>query len=117
MNENATERTTDTPVAPAPMSDTAIKEDGHPGPQRHLDARLADAIKAGKEATGLSWRGLAARTGISHSYLHHLSHGRRVPSRRTAEVLIYALGLDDEIAEGLREVATPTWWARRAELL
>ena len=105
------------PVDPDPIGVAAATKDGHPGPQRHLDPRLADAIRSGKEGSGLSWRGLAAETGISHSYLHHLSHGRRVPSRRTAEVLIYALRLDDEVAEGLRAVATPTWWERRAELL
>jgi cyanate lyase len=102
-----------TPVAPVPMDATALKEDTHPGPQRHLDARLADAIRTGKEATGLSWRGLAAATGISTPHLNHLSLGRRVPSRRVAETLIAALRLDDEIAEELRTVATPMWWERQ----
>jgi cyanate lyase len=104
-----------TPVAPAPMRATATKGDSHPGPQRYLDPRLADAIREGKERTGLSWRGLAAATGVSTPHLNHLSLGRRVPSRRVAEILIYALQLDDEIAEGLRKVATPMWWERRVE--
>jgi ribosome-binding protein aMBF1 (putative translation factor) len=104
-----------TPVALAPMDATAIKEDAHPGPQRHLDARLADAIREAKERTGLSWRGLAAATGISTPHLNHLSLGRRVPSRKVAETLIYTLRLDDEVAEGLRAVATPMWWERRGE--
>jgi len=113
MNETATTMTAATPVAMVPMDTVAIKGDDHPGPQRHLDRLLADAIKAGKEATGLSWRGLAAATGISTPHLNHLSLGRRVPSRRVAETLIYALRLDDEVAEGLRKVATPMWWERR----
>ena len=113
MNETATTMTATTPVHPDPMGVTALMEDAHPGPQRHLDPRLADAIRAGKERTGLSWRGLAAATGISTPHLNHLSLGRRVPSRRVAETLIYALDLDDEIAEGLRKVATPMWWERR----
>ena len=103
------------PVHPDPMSGMAIKEDTHPGPQRFLDARLADAIREGKEQTGLSWRGLAAATGISRAHLNHLSLGRRVPSQRVAEVLIEALGLDNEVATALREVATPLWWERRVE--
>jgi transcriptional regulator with XRE-family HTH domain len=106
-----------TSVAPAPMDATATKEDAHPGPQRYLDPRLADAIRAGKEATGLSWRGLAAATGVSRAHLNHLSLGRRVPSRRVVGILINALDLDYETAKGLRAVATPTWWERRAELL
>jgi cyanate lyase len=115
MNETATTMTDTTPVDVAPMRATAIKEDTHPGPQRYLDPRLADAIREGKERTGLSWRGLAAATGVSTPHLNHLSLGRRVPSRRVAETLIYALDLDDEIAEGLRAVAVSTWWERRVE--
>jgi ribosome-binding protein aMBF1 (putative translation factor) len=110
MNPTAT-------VAPDPIGVKAPKRDSHPGPQRHLDRRLADAIRAGKERTGLSWRGLAAETGISHSHLHHLSVGKRVPSRRVAGILINALDLDYEIARELWTVATPSWWERRAELL
>jgi ribosome-binding protein aMBF1 (putative translation factor) len=117
MNENATERTTDTPVAPAPMSDTAIKEDTHPGPQRFLNPRLANAIRVGKERTGLSWRGLAAETGISTAHLNHMSLGKRVPSRRVVGILINALDLDYETAKALRDVAAPTWWERRVERL
>jgi ribosome-binding protein aMBF1 (putative translation factor) len=105
------------PDTPCPMGVVPIEEDPHPGPQRHLDQRLADAIRVGKERSGLSWRGLAAATGISRAHLNHLSLGRRVPSRRVVDVLIRALSLDDDIAEELREVATPMWWERRAELL
>lgn len=70
-----------------------------------------------KEATGLSWRGLADATGICRAHLNHMSLGRRVPSQRVAGILINALDLDYETAVGLWEVAVPTWWERRAELL
>ena len=101
-----------TQITPVSMDTGVTTEDAHLGPQRHLDARLADAIREGKEATGLSWRGLAAETGVSRSHLNHLSLGLRVPSRRVAGILINALDLDDEIARELRAVAVPTWWER-----
>ncbi len=102
-----------TPVAPVPMDATVIKEDGHPGPKRFLDPRLADAIREGKQASGLSWRGLAAATGVSRAHLNHLSLGKRVPSWRVAGILINFLDLDYETAKALRKVATPMWWERR----
>ena len=84
------------PGHPAPMSDTATKEDIHPGPQRHLDARLADAIRDGKEATGLSWRGLAAVTRSEDNMnIHAKAQLRRfrntvlpVRPRRSRNILI-----------------------------
>jgi cyanate lyase len=115
MNETATTMNPTTPVAPVPMDATAIKEDPHPGPQRFLDRRLADAIRVGKERSGLSWRGLAAETGISTAHLNHLSLGKRVPSRRVVGILVNALDLDYETAKALRDVATPNWWERRVE--
>ena len=99
------------------MSDTAIKEDTHPGPQRYLDRRLANAIRRGKEESGLSWRGLAAETGISTAHLNHMSLGKRVPSTRVVGILINFLDLDCETAQGLWAVAVPSWWERRAERL
>jgi cyanate lyase len=104
-----------TPVDPAPMRATATTGDSHPGPQRHLDPRLAAAIRVGKERTGLSWRGLAAETGISTAHLNHLSLGKRVPSRRVVGILINALDLDYETAKALRAAAATTWWERRVE--
>jgi ribosome-binding protein aMBF1 (putative translation factor) len=101
-----------TQFTPVPESNTTTERRRHPGPQRHLDARLASAIRAGKEATGLSWRALAAETGISRAHLNNLSLGKRVPSRQTAQVLIDALNLDRDIADELRAVAAPPWWER-----
>jgi cyanate lyase len=94
---------------PMPMNGTAVEEGRHPGPQRYLDSRLAKAIGAAKDLTGMSWRALAARTGISRAHLNHLSLGKRVPSHRTTEVLISALGLDETVAEELRAASVSTW--------
>jgi cyanate lyase len=98
-----------TQFTPVPRNNAGVEEARHLG-QRHLDARLADAIRNGKDATGLSWRELAAETGISRAHLNNLSLGKRVPSRLTAQVLIDALNLDDDIADELRAVAMPMWW-------
>ena len=104
--------TTTAQFTPVPRSTAATEGRPHPGPQRHLDDDLAHAIRAGKDATGLSWRGLAAETGVSRAHLHNLSLGTRIPSRRTAQVLIDALDLDDDIADELRAAATSMWWER-----
>lgn len=104
--------TTTTQFTAVPESNAVVENRRHPGPQRRLDARLANAIRAGKERSGLSWRGLAAETGISRSFLNGLSLGRRVPSRRTAEVLVAALNLDGDIADELRAAAARPWWER-----
>jgi cyanate lyase len=101
-----------TQFTPVPEINAVTEGRLHAGPQRHLDARLADAIRAGKDLTGLSWRALAAETGISRAHLNNLSLGRRVPSRQTAQVLIDALNLDRDIADELRAVAAPMWWER-----
>jgi cyanate lyase len=82
------------------------------GPQRYLAPHLAAAIRTGKEATGLSWREFAKVVGRSHSHLNNLSLGKRVPSRETAELLIDALDLEGDIADGLRVAASPPWWER-----
>ena len=96
--------TTITPSGPATLQ-----------PRRHLAPHLAAAVRNGKHRSGLSWRGLAAETGISRAHLNNLSLGRRVPSRRTAEVIIDALGLDADIADELRAAAAPMWWERLDE--
>jgi transcriptional regulator with XRE-family HTH domain len=45
--------------------------------------------------TGLTYRGLAAKTGLSAGYLNHLVHGNRpVPSRDVVERLAGALGVE-----------------------
>ena len=45
--------------------------------------------------TGLTYRGLAAKTGLSAGYLNHLVHGNRpVPSNDVIERLAKALGVE-----------------------
>jgi transcriptional regulator with XRE-family HTH domain len=46
---------------------------------------------------GLTYRGLAARTGLSAGYLNHLVHGNRpVPSKDVVERLAAALSVEPE---------------------
>jgi transcriptional regulator with XRE-family HTH domain len=47
--------------------------------------------------TGLTYRGLAARTKLSAGYLNHLVHGNRpVPSKDVVERLASALDVEPE---------------------
>ena len=47
--------------------------------------------------TGLTYRGLAAKTELSAGYLNHLVHGNRpVPSRDVVTRLARALGVEPE---------------------
>src|SRR5688572_11817989 len=47
--------------------------------------------------TGLTYRGLAAKTNLSAGYLNHLVHGNRpVPSKDVVERLARALGIEAE---------------------
>ena len=47
--------------------------------------------------TGLTYRGLAAKTDLSAGYLNHLVHGNRpVPSNEVVERLAAALGVEPE---------------------
>ena len=49
------------------------------------------------EETGLTYRGLAAKTGLSAGYLNHLVHGNRpVPSKEVVARLAAALGVEPE---------------------
>ena len=46
---------------------------------------------------GVTYRELAARTGLSAGYLNHLVHGNRpVPSNDVVETLAHALDVDPE---------------------
>jgi len=47
--------------------------------------------------SGLTYRGLAAKTGLSAGYLNHLVHGNRpVPSKDVVTRLADALGVEPE---------------------
>ena len=46
---------------------------------------------------GVTYRGLAAKTGLSAGYLNHLVHGNRpVPSKEVVARLASALGVESE---------------------
>jgi transcriptional regulator with XRE-family HTH domain len=47
--------------------------------------------------TGVTYRALAARTGLSAGYLNHLVHGNRpVPSSEVVQTLAHALDVEPE---------------------
>ena len=49
------------------------------------------------DETGVTYRGLAEKTGLSAGYLNHLVHGNRpVPSNDVIEALAGALGVEPE---------------------
>jgi transcriptional regulator with XRE-family HTH domain len=49
------------------------------------------------EETGVTYRGLAAKSGLSAGYLNHLVHGNRpVPSNDVVKKLAAALGVEAE---------------------
>ena len=49
------------------------------------------------QETGVTYRGLAEKTGLSAGYLNHLVHGNRpVPSDDVVKKLAGALGVDPE---------------------
>src|SRR5476649_1505396 len=55
------------------------------------------ALERLMEETGATYRGLAAKTGLSAGYLNHLVHGNRpVPSNDVIERLAEALGVEAE---------------------
>lgn len=74
-------------------------------PRRYLDPRLAGAISESKEQSGLTWREISARCGVSHSHLVNLAGGKRVPSRRTVFAIAEVLRLGEHVLTDLLEVA------------
>jgi transcriptional regulator with XRE-family HTH domain len=58
---------------------------------------FGEAIERLMEETGVTYRGLAAKSGLSAGYLNHLVHGNRpVPSNEVVERLADALGVEPE---------------------
>ncbi len=55
--------------------------------------RFPDALRRARMARGLSYRELAARCGLSHSFLSHIEKGERRPPRM-AHVMAIASALD-----------------------
>lgn len=83
---------------------------------RHLlPGPLGAALRAARVRHGWGLRPAARNVGISASYLCQLELGQRCPSTAVALALISALGLEDDVAGQLLDVARPasgrSWYA------
>ena len=101
--EALTMTTTDYPTT-APVATSYLRQPPQ-HPLRHLDPDVARSIADAKTRTGLSWRRLAALTGVSHPHLVLLSQGKRVPSTVTAERIIAVLPMSAGEQAALRDAA------------
>jgi transcriptional regulator with XRE-family HTH domain len=66
--------------------------------RRHFSEQpFGPTVAALMNETEVTYRELAARTGLSAGYLNHLVHGNRpVPSNDVVETLAHALGVEPE---------------------
>ena len=65
--------------------------------RKYSDEDFGVTIERLMADTGLTYRGLAAKTGLSAGYLNHLVHGNRpVPSKDVVVRLADALGVEPE---------------------
>jgi transcriptional regulator with XRE-family HTH domain len=65
--------------------------------RRFSSEAFGDAIEQLMNESGVTYRGLAAKTDLSAGYLNHLVHGNRpVPSNDVIERLAGALDVDPE---------------------
>ena len=65
--------------------------------RKYSDDQFGATIERLMAETGLTYRGLAAKTGLSAGYLNHLVHGNRpVPSTDVVARLAGALGVEPE---------------------
>ena len=65
--------------------------------RRFSEESFGPTIEALMAESGVTYRELAARTGLSAGYLNHLVHGNRpVPSNEVVETLAKALGVESE---------------------
>ena len=68
-----------------------------PRKRKYSDEEFGPTIERLMADTGLTYRGLAAKTGLSAGYLNHLVHGNRpVPSKDVVVRLADALGVEPE---------------------
>jgi transcriptional regulator with XRE-family HTH domain len=68
-----------------------------PRKRRFSSEDFGTAIERLMEETGVTYRGLAAKSGLSAGYLNHLVHGNRpVPSNDVVTRLADALDVDAE---------------------
>jgi transcriptional regulator with XRE-family HTH domain len=65
--------------------------------RRYAAEAFGPAVERLMNDTGVTYRALAAKTGLSAGYLNHLVHGNRpVPSNDVVETLAQALDVDPE---------------------
>ena len=65
--------------------------------RKYSEERFGITIERLMGERGLTYRGLAAKTGLSAGYLNHLVHGNRpVPSEDVVARLAAALGVEPE---------------------
>jgi transcriptional regulator with XRE-family HTH domain len=65
--------------------------------RRYASESFGPAVERLMNETGVTYRALAARTGLSAGYLNHLVHGNRpVPSNDVVETLADALEVEPE---------------------
>jgi transcriptional regulator with XRE-family HTH domain len=68
-----------------------------PRRRRFSEAPFGPTIERLMTEVGVTYRGLADKTGLSAGYLNHLVHGNRpVPSNDVLESLAAALGVEPE---------------------
>ncbi len=68
-----------------------------PRKRKYSDEEFGATIERLMADAGLTYRGLAAKTGLSAGYLNHLVHGNRpVPSKDVVVKLAGALGVEPE---------------------
>jgi transcriptional regulator with XRE-family HTH domain len=65
--------------------------------RRYASDSFGPAVERLMNETGVTYRAMAAKTGLSAGYLNHLVHGNRpVPSNDVVETLAKALDVDPE---------------------
>jgi transcriptional regulator with XRE-family HTH domain len=65
--------------------------------RRYASEPFGSAVERLMNESGVTYRALAAKTGLSAGYLNHLVHGNRpVPSNDVIELLSGALDVDPE---------------------
>jgi transcriptional regulator with XRE-family HTH domain len=63
--------------------------------RRYSEDPFGPTVERLMEETGVTYRGLAAKTGLSAGYLNHVVHGNRpVPSNEIIERLAAGLGVE-----------------------
>jgi transcriptional regulator with XRE-family HTH domain len=66
-----------------------------PRRRRYSEEPFGPTVERLMEEAGTTYRGLAARTGLSAGYLNHVVHGNRpVPSNEIIERLATGLGVE-----------------------